>query len=42
VNQLATRLVVLEQGRTLAQGDPRVVMREPEVVRAYLGTAADA
>ena len=42
VNQLATRLVVLEQGRTLAQGDPRVVMRDPDVVRAYLGTAADA
>ncbi len=42
VNQLATRLVVLEQGRTLAQGDPREVMRDPAVVRAYLGTAADA
>jgi len=42
VNQLATRLVVLEQGRTLAEGDPRVVMREPAVVRAYLGSAADA
>ena len=42
VNQLATRLVVLEQGRTLAQGDPGVVMRDPAVVRAYLGTAADA
>jgi branched-chain amino acid transport system permease protein len=42
VNQLATRLVVLEQGRTLAQGDPRVVMRDPDVVRAYLGTGADA
>ena len=42
VNQLATRLVVLEQGRTLAQGDPAVVMRDPAVVRAYLGSAADA
>ena len=42
VNQLATRLVVLEQGRTLAEGDPATVMREPEVVRAYLGSAADA
>jgi branched-chain amino acid transport system permease protein len=42
VNQLATRLVVLEQGRTLAQGDPGVVMRDPAVVRAYLGSAADA
>jgi len=42
VNQLATRLVVLEEGRTLAEGDPRTVMRQPEVVRAYLGSAADA
>jgi branched-chain amino acid transport system permease protein len=42
VNQLATRLVVLEQGRTLAEGDPGAVMRDPAVVRAYLGTAADA
>ena len=42
VNQLATRLVVLEQGRTLAQGDPGTVMRDPAVVRAYLGSAADA
>ncbi len=42
VNQLATRLVVLDQGRTLAEGDPRTVMREPEVIRAYLGSAADA
>jgi branched-chain amino acid transport system permease protein len=40
VNQLATRVVVLDQGRVLAQGDPRVVMRDPEVVRAYLGSAA--
>ena len=42
VNQLATRLVVLEGGRTLAEGDPSTVMRDPEVVRAYLGTAANA
>jgi ABC-type branched-subunit amino acid transport system ATPase component len=42
VNQLATRLVVLEGGRTLAEGEPVIVMRDPEVVRAYLGTAADA
>jgi branched-chain amino acid transport system permease protein len=42
VNQLATRIVVLEQGRTLAAGAPAVVMRDPAVVRAYLGTHADA
>ncbi len=42
VNQLATRLVVLEQGRQLAAGDPGTVMRDPEVVRAYLGRQAHA
>jgi branched-chain amino acid transport system permease protein len=37
VNQLASRIVVLEQGRQLASGDPATVMRDPEVIRAYLG-----
>jgi branched-chain amino acid transport system permease protein len=42
VNQLATRIVVLEQGRILAEGEPTTVMRDPDVVRAYLGRLADA
>jgi branched-chain amino acid transport system permease protein len=42
VNQLATRVVVLEQGRLLADGAPGAVMRDPAVVRAYLGALADA
>lgn len=37
VNRLAGRLVVLDRGRLLADGDPRTVMRDPEVVRVYLG-----
>jgi branched-chain amino acid transport system permease protein len=37
VNQLATRIVVLDQGRTLAEGEPGAVMRDPAVIRAYLG-----
>ncbi|HEX5014385.1 MAG TPA: branched-chain amino acid ABC transporter ATP-binding protein/permease [Candidatus Limnocylindrales bacterium] len=42
VNQLATRIVVLDQGRLLAAGEPAAVMRDPAVVRAYLGRLADA
>jgi branched-chain amino acid transport system permease protein len=42
VNQLATRVVVLDQGRSLADGEPEAVMRDPAVVRAYLGSQAHA
>jgi branched-chain amino acid transport system permease protein len=42
VNQLATRVVVLDQGTCLADGDPQTVMRDPAVVRAYLGRQAHA
>jgi branched-chain amino acid transport system permease protein len=42
VNQLATRIVVLDKGTCLADGDPRTVMRDPAVVQAYLGKRAHA
>jgi branched-chain amino acid transport system permease protein len=42
VNQLATRIVVFDHGSILAQGEPGAVMRDPEVVRAYLGRHAHA
>ncbi len=42
VNQLATRIVVLDQGVQLAEGEPAVVMRDRAVVAAYLGKQADA
>jgi branched-chain amino acid transport system permease protein len=42
VNQLATRLVVLDKGTCLADGEPRAVLRDPAVVRAYLGKRAHA
>jgi len=41
VNQLATRVVVLDQGRTLADGAPESVLRNADVVRAYLGRQAE-
>ena len=37
LNQLATRLVVLDRGRLLADGEPHAVLAAPAVVRAYLG-----
>ena len=41
VNQLATRIVVLDQGRILAEGEPVTVMRDQAVIRAYLGRRAE-
>jgi ABC-type branched-subunit amino acid transport system ATPase component len=39
VMQLAERAVVLNFGKLLAEGPPEVVMRDPQVVEAYLGRA---
>jgi branched-chain amino acid transport system permease protein len=39
---LASRAQVLDFGRTLAEGSPEVVLREPAVVEAYLGTDEDS
>lgn len=37
ITALAGRIVVLHQGRKLAEGDPRDVLANPAVVEAYLG-----
>jgi ABC-type branched-subunit amino acid transport system ATPase component len=37
---VCTRVVVLDFGRVIADGDPDEVARHPEVLRAYLGQAA--
>ena len=37
VMEFSQRLAVLVAGRKIADGDPKEVVREPEVVRAYLG-----
>lgn len=37
VTQLCNRVVVMEEGRFMTEGDPLEVMKKPEVIRAYLG-----
>lgn len=38
VLSVSHRLVVLAQGKLLAEGEPRTVARSPEVIRVYLGS----
>ena len=42
VMSLAERVIVLNFGRMLAEGEPEAVMRHPDVVEAYLGQGHDA
>lgn len=38
IMRLCDRVVVLNEGKVIAEGDPRSVQKNPDVVRAYLGT----
>jgi ABC-type branched-subunit amino acid transport system ATPase component len=38
---IADRLVAMDLGRIVADGPPGDVVRHPDVVRSYLGSAAD-
>jgi len=42
VMKICDRIVVLDHGVKIADGLPQAVMDEPEVVKAYLGTAAES
>ena len=40
VMALAQRVLVLNHGEAIAQGNPASVVRDPAVVKSYLGTEA--
>jgi ABC-type branched-subunit amino acid transport system ATPase component/predicted MFS family arabinose efflux permease len=41
VTAVSDRLVAMDQGRVIAEGDPDAVLRHPAVVASYLGSNAD-
>jgi branched-chain amino acid transport system ATP-binding protein len=40
VMEVSQHIVVLDQGRKLAEGDARAVRADPRVIEAYLGCSA--
>jgi len=41
LTELVDRLVVLQQGRLLVEGDPEAVLSDERVIEAYLGGDAE-
>ena len=41
INQLSDRIMVLNEGRMIAQGSPKEIRRNKAVIEAYLGTGRE-
>ncbi|MFM8856891.1 MAG: hypothetical protein ACKOI2_06745, partial [Actinomycetota bacterium] len=42
ISSVADRLIALDQGRVIADGQPHVVLTHPVVIESYLGTSSAA